>query len=142
MQKAFQTYRENSSLFLQVSLALAIILAGSMFVGAITGTFILFIFILLPLLVSIFAIAMKASTNQGVTNRDLYFGYKNFGTSLVLATKLLMKPILISFLVYFGVSIIGYPIIIMQLKAAGDPAFDIIMSGDFSATIEALSSLT
>ena len=141
LQKAFETFKENKQLYLQVSLVLGMILAICGFVGAISGLFIFILFLILPLIVSVFAISMKTSLGKETSNKDLYFGYHHFGMSLVLTTKMLLKPILLGFLAYIVVAGIGYGITFVVLKNSGDPVFDIIASGDFNAISNAIVDL-
>ena len=141
LQKAFRTYNENKQLYLQVSLVLGMILAICGFVGAISGLYIIFLFLLLPLIVSVFAITMKTSLGKETSNKDLYFGFHHFGMSLVLTTKMLLKPVLMGFLFYFISSLIGYGIVFSILHANGDPIFDIIAGGNANQAMDAMMEL-
>lgn len=142
-QEASETFRKNKGIFLQIGLVLGLMIGLSTFVGTglVPGTIILFVFLLLPLLVSIFALAMRAGDNREVQNRDIYFGYKNFLTSIFLSTKILVKPLLMAILVWLLVSFSGYSVCLFVLKQAGDPVIDVILSGDFMAMSNALTEL-
>ena len=140
-QEASKTFNENRGLFLQIALVLGIILGLASFCGLLTGTIILFIFLLLPFVVSIYALCMKAGDHRDVVNKDLYFGFRNFLTSISLATKMLVKPILIGILVWFLISMVGYSTIMFFLEKAKDTVIDIIGSGDIQAAIDAMTNL-
>ena len=140
-QEATHTFNENRGLFLSISLVLGIILGLATFVGLTTGTIILIIFLLLPFVVSIYALCMKAGDNREVINKDLYFGFKNFLTSVSLATKMLVKPILIGILIWFLISSVGYSCVLFYLQKINDPIFTIIESGNMEEIMKAMTKL-
>ncbi|MDY4788194.1 MAG: hypothetical protein SO253_02610 [Bacilli bacterium] len=141
IQKASKTFNKNKGLLLTLSLALGIIFGVSFFVGMISGTIVILLFLILPFIISIYAIAMKLGDNREVVNKDLYFGFKNFLMSLSLATKILVKAVLLGILVWFVISSIGYSMIMIVLENQGHPIFDIINSGDMQAMMEAMYEL-
>ena len=141
LEKAMSTFNENRSLFIQVSLVLGLILAILSFSKFIAPLFIILIFLILPFVVSVFAICMKAGDNREVENRDIFFGFKNFGTAMTLTTKIILKPILFAILTYFVINLIGNGITLYVLIANGDPIFEIAQSGDAQALLTAFNQL-
>lgn len=138
---ANKTFKDHKGLLLTLSFVLGIIFGVSFFVGMISGTIILLLFLILPFIISIYAIAMKLGDNREVINKDLYFGFKNFLMSLSLATKILVKAVLLGILVWFVISSVGYSIIMVILENQGHPIFDIINSGDMQAMVDAMYQL-